>query len=246
MMDVKTGSIIKAGTYSKISITLGDFSSRSVWVPDLRLWGLMGPHYDYFERGNVDVFSVCGPCMDAPVCWLTLTSNGFGAHAGWYCDHVEVTATEPNTASSKSMFYVQQCPHSHTSLLSPKPTTPLQAHFNGCSDVFHPMSTMAFSASSNSLSPHDVVSSIATNVADLGEDEDDDVSIFTSDGLVLPELSKFVEEGTVLREWCRHELSQRTGRLSRCLPELEALYQEDCQGAGALWEAELPHLRQAV
>ncbi|XP_068315064.1 PLAT domain-containing protein 3-like [Pyrus communis] len=105
---VKTGSIIKAGTDSKISMTLGDFSGRSVWVPDLRSWGLMGPHYDYFEHGNLDVFSVRGPCMDAPVCRLTLTSNGFGAHAGWYCDHVEVTATGPNTACSKSIFYVQQ------------------------------------------------------------------------------------------------------------------------------------------
>ncbi|KAB2598492.1 hypothetical protein D8674_001412 [Pyrus ussuriensis x Pyrus communis] len=93
---VKTGSIIKAGTDSKISMTLGDFSGRSVWVPDLRSWGLMGPHYDYFERGKPGL------------CRLTLTSNGFGAHAGWYCDHVEVTATAPNTACWKSIFYVQQ------------------------------------------------------------------------------------------------------------------------------------------
>ncbi|TQD71357.1 hypothetical protein C1H46_043101 [Malus baccata] len=107
MTDVKTVSIIKVGTYSKISISLDDFSGRSVWVPDLRSLGLMRPQYDYFERGNVDMFSVHGPCIDAPVCRLTLTSNEFGAHAGWYCDHVEVTATGPNTACSKSMFYVQ-------------------------------------------------------------------------------------------------------------------------------------------
>ncbi|KAM1376689.1 hypothetical protein PS1_038677 [Malus domestica] len=102
MTDVKTGSIIKVGTYSKISMTLDDFSDRFVWVPDLRLWGLMRPQYD------VDMFRVHSPCINAPVCRLTLTSNEFGAHAGWYCDHVEVTATGPNTACSKSMFYVQQ------------------------------------------------------------------------------------------------------------------------------------------
>ncbi|KAL6291323.1 hypothetical protein ACE6H2_008833 [Prunus campanulata] len=105
---VKTGSLMKAGTDSKISLSLGDFSGRSVWVPDLESWGLMSPYYDYFERGNLDVFSVRGPCMDGPVCRLSLTCDGSGAHPGWYCDHVEVATTGPDTGCSKSMFYVQQ------------------------------------------------------------------------------------------------------------------------------------------
>ncbi|KAK9292156.1 hypothetical protein L1049_020115 [Liquidambar formosana] len=76
---VKTGSVIKAGTDSKIGITLGDASGRGR-----------------------------GPCIGAPLCRLNLTSDGSGSHHGWYCDFVEVTSTGPHKQCSKSIFYVEQ------------------------------------------------------------------------------------------------------------------------------------------
>lgn len=105
---VKTGSIIKGGTDSKISVTLSDGSGRSVWVPNLKPWGLMGPGHDYFERGNLDVFTGRGPCIGSPVCRLNLTSDGAGSHHGWFCDYVEVTSTGPHKRCSQTAFYVNQ------------------------------------------------------------------------------------------------------------------------------------------
>ncbi|KAM4122916.1 hypothetical protein ACB094_01G119800 [Castanea mollissima] len=105
---VKTGSVIKAGTDSKISLTLGDPSGRSVSVPNLESWGLMGTKHDYFERGNVDAFSGRGPCIGASVCRLNLTSDGSGSHSGWFCDYVEVTSSGPHKACSQSIFYVDR------------------------------------------------------------------------------------------------------------------------------------------
>ncbi|KAF8380532.1 hypothetical protein HHK36_028019 [Tetracentron sinense] len=105
---VKTGSVLKAGTDSRISLTLGDAAGRSVQVPDLEGWGLMGPGYDYYERSNLDIFSGRGPCIGAPLCSLNLTSDGLGAHHGWYCDYVEVTSTGPHKDCSQTIFYVDQ------------------------------------------------------------------------------------------------------------------------------------------
>ncbi|KAK9292093.1 hypothetical protein L1049_020049 [Liquidambar formosana] len=48
--------MIRAGTDSKIGITLGDAAGRSVWVPNLESWGLMGPKHDSYERDNLDIF----------------------------------------------------------------------------------------------------------------------------------------------------------------------------------------------
>ncbi|KAL9412016.1 hypothetical protein AB3S75_045594 [Citrus x aurantiifolia] len=105
---VKTGSGIKSGTDSKISIALGDAVGRSVWVPDLKSWGLMGPHHDYYERGNVDVFSGRGPCIGSPICNLNVSSDGSGMFPSWYCEYVEVTSTGPHRSCDQSAFYVDQ------------------------------------------------------------------------------------------------------------------------------------------
>ncbi|KAI9081533.1 hypothetical protein K1719_036419 [Acacia pycnantha] len=126
---VKTGSIIKGGTDAKISVTLGDASGRSVSVPNLRSWGLMSPSHDYFERGNRDIFSGRGPCIDAPVCRLNLTSDGAGAHPSWFCDHVEVTSTGPHINCSQSIFYIDQW------LANDVPPFGLTALIDGCYNV---------------------------------------------------------------------------------------------------------------
>ncbi|KAA8530877.1 hypothetical protein F0562_005499 [Nyssa sinensis] len=106
---VRTGSIIKGGTDSIISLTLYDANARGIRVPNLEAWGgMMGPGHHYFERGNLDIFSGRGPCLTGPVCWMNLTSEGSGAHHGWYCNYVEVTSTGPHIPCAQQLFTVEQ------------------------------------------------------------------------------------------------------------------------------------------
>ncbi|XVF11215.1 hypothetical protein REPUB_Repub08aG0006900 [Reevesia pubescens] len=123
---VKTGSIIKAGTDSKISVALGDSLGRSVWVSDLKSWGLMSPSHDYYERGNLDIFSGRGPCINSPICRLNLTSDGSGSHHGWFCDYIEVTSTGPHKGCSQTVFNVDQW------LASDAPPFQLTTVLDGC------------------------------------------------------------------------------------------------------------------
>ncbi|PIA48216.1 hypothetical protein AQUCO_01400652v1 [Aquilegia coerulea] len=126
---VKTGSIIKAGTDSKISITLGDAQGKSVSIPDLERWGLMGSNYDYYERSNQDIFTVRAPCVGGPLCRINVTSDGSGDHHGWYCDYVEVTSTGPHKGCSQTIFYVDQW------LAKDAPPYQLTAILDGCSQL---------------------------------------------------------------------------------------------------------------
>ncbi|XP_049396579.1 PLAT domain-containing protein 3-like [Solanum stenotomum] len=123
---VRTGSIIKGGTDSKISVTLGDASGKSVWIPDLEKWGLMGPNYDYYERGNVDIFTGRGKCLSTPICRLNVTSDGSGDHHGWFLDYVETTFTGPHMQCNQTIFYVEQW------LASDAPPYELSVSLDGC------------------------------------------------------------------------------------------------------------------
>ncbi|XP_074565837.1 PLAT domain-containing protein 3-like [Curcuma longa] len=107
---VRTGSIWKGGTDSVISLAIAGADGYGVLIEDLESWGgLMGPRHDYFERGNLDVFSGRGPCMSSwPPCWMNLTSDGSGSGHGWYCKYVEVTTTGPHMGCSKQVFTVEQ------------------------------------------------------------------------------------------------------------------------------------------
>ncbi|KAG6387485.1 hypothetical protein SASPL_152675 [Salvia splendens] len=125
---VETGSVVKAGTNSKISVTLSDSSKASVWIPDLKEWGLMGPKHDYFERGSVDVFTGLAPCIGAPICKINITSDGAGSHHGWLCNSVEITSTGHRMGCSQSIFYVDQW------LSRDAPPYNLSAVVNGCGD----------------------------------------------------------------------------------------------------------------
>ncbi|CAL9068180.1 PLAT domain-containing protein 3-like [Musa acuminata AAA Group] len=125
---VRTGSVFKGGTDATIGLTLGDAAGREVAVADLVAWGgLMGPDHDYYERGALDAFSGRGPCgLATPLCRLNLTSDGAGAHHGWYCEYVEVTATGPHTLCSQTLFYVRQW------LATDAPPYRLYATVDGC------------------------------------------------------------------------------------------------------------------
>lgn len=106
---IRTSSIISGGTDSNIALQLYDKHGDEVDVPNLVKWGgLMPAGHDYFERGNLDIFSGRGPCLSTPVCAMNLTSDGTGPHAGWYCDYVEVTSTGPHIACSQQLFKVER------------------------------------------------------------------------------------------------------------------------------------------
>ncbi|WOH04941.1 hypothetical protein DCAR_0624353 [Daucus carota subsp. sativus] len=106
---VRTGSVLKAGTDSIMTVTLSDANGWGVRIKDLEKWGgLMGPGYNYFERGNLDIFSGKGPCLSAPVCSMNLTSDGSGSHHGWYCNYVEVTSTGAHVPCAQKTFTVEQ------------------------------------------------------------------------------------------------------------------------------------------
>jgi hypothetical protein len=106
---VRTGSIWKGGTDSRIGATLVGSDGTGIRIADLERWGgLMGAGHDYFERGNLDIFSGRGPCMSRPPCRMNLTSDGAGAHHGWYCNYLEVTVTGPHMGCRQTLFTVEQ------------------------------------------------------------------------------------------------------------------------------------------
>ncbi|KAG7539268.1 PLAT/LH2 domain superfamily [Arabidopsis suecica] len=107
---IRTGTAWKAGTDSVMSLRLYDSYGRGAVISDLVSWGgLMGPLHDYFERGNLDIFSGLGSCLSGPVCAMNLTSDGSGDHHGWYCNYVEVTMSESRRRScSQEKFEVEQ------------------------------------------------------------------------------------------------------------------------------------------
>ncbi|KAI9105038.1 hypothetical protein K1719_022754 [Acacia pycnantha] len=71
---VKTGDRRSAGTDSMISLKLMGSNGNSFAVNNLEGWGIMGPGHEYFERGNLDVFSGKATCVN--VCAITVTSKG--------------------------------------------------------------------------------------------------------------------------------------------------------------------------
>ncbi|XP_074308729.1 PLAT domain-containing protein 3-like isoform X2 [Silene latifolia] len=106
---VRTSKTFSAGTDSIISLALYGDNGDGVLIKDLEAWGgIMGEGYDYYERGNLDIFTGSGPCLDRPVCSMKLMSDGSGEHHGWYCNYVEVTTTGPHLGCAQQLFTVEQ------------------------------------------------------------------------------------------------------------------------------------------
>ncbi|KAI5587944.1 hypothetical protein POPTR_005G077000v4 [Populus trichocarpa] len=106
---IRTGFIIKGGTDSIISVRLYDMYGDYVGVSNIEAWGgLMEPGHDYFERGNLDIFSGRAPCLSSPACALNLTSDGSGSGHGWYVNYVEVTTTGVHATCSQMKFTIEQ------------------------------------------------------------------------------------------------------------------------------------------
>uniref|UniRef100_A0A803KSL4 PLAT domain-containing protein n=1 Tax=Chenopodium quinoa TaxID=63459 RepID=A0A803KSL4_CHEQI len=70
--------------------------------------GLMEKAHDYYERGNLDIFSGRCPCLSRPVCAMELASDGSGSHHSWYCNYVEVTTTGPHIQCGQQLFTIEQ------------------------------------------------------------------------------------------------------------------------------------------
>ncbi|KAL8110765.1 PLAT domain-containing protein 3-like [Apium graveolens] len=106
---VRTGSVIKGGTDSIMTLTLYDAEGYGVRIKNLETWGgLMGPEYNYFERGNLDIFSGKGPCLPGPTCLMNITSDGTGSGHGWYCNYIEVTTTGAHIPCGQQLFTIEQ------------------------------------------------------------------------------------------------------------------------------------------
>ena len=87
----------------------GSDDASGVRIRDLERWGgLMGDGHDYYERGNLDIFSGRGPCMRQAPCRMNLTSDGTGPHHGWYCNYLEATVTGPHLGCAQQLFTVEQ------------------------------------------------------------------------------------------------------------------------------------------
>lgn len=92
-----------------MTLTLYAADGYGIRINNLETWGgLMGPDHDYFERGNLDIFSGKGPCLSGPPCLMNITSDGTGSGHGWYCNYVEVTTTGAHIPCAQQLFTVEQ------------------------------------------------------------------------------------------------------------------------------------------
>lgn len=105
---VQTGNTEAATTHARVSLELRDKYVNRLNITNLQSWGLMGKHhyYDYFRRGNLDVFSVKGKCFNGPFCSMTLSHDNTGVSPSWHVDYVEVTSVAPNRHCRKIKFPV--------------------------------------------------------------------------------------------------------------------------------------------
>lgn len=134
---VQTGDRNNAGTDATIGLTLGDSGFRSIEVPDLSKWGLMNTHRNYFERGNLDIFSGRETCLEPPVCSLKLVSDRVGKEPAWYVDYIDVAISRPDGFCTKINFPVDQW---LGNLVHPSEITIL---LDGCYKHIHKMNSPA-------------------------------------------------------------------------------------------------------
>ena len=110
----------------------------------------MEPRHNYYERGNLDIFSGRAPCLTGPVCAMNLTSDGSGDHHGWYVNYVEVTTTGAHIPCAQQLFTVEQWLATDT---SPYELTAIRNSCNyGVDRLSHAMMKTSSSSSSSSSS----------------------------------------------------------------------------------------------
>ncbi|KAG2286552.1 hypothetical protein Bca4012_082949 [Brassica carinata] len=106
---IETGPVDGAGTDSIISVKISDKSGQDIDIQNIETWGgLMGPSYDYFEKGSLDIFSGKAQCLPSPICSLSLTSDGSGNYPAWFVNYVDVTTVSVHFKSEHQYFDVEQ------------------------------------------------------------------------------------------------------------------------------------------
>lgn len=68
----------------------------------------MGPGFNYFETGELNIFGGKGPCLTGLPCGVNLTSDGSGPYAGWYCEFVKVSMFGLQSPCYQQNFAVEQ------------------------------------------------------------------------------------------------------------------------------------------
>ena len=92
-----------------ISLVLVGSDGWGVAITDIELWGgIMKAGHNYFERGNLDIFSGRGLCISIPLCRMKLASDENGSHHGWYCNYMEITIIGPQMGCAQQQFTVKQ------------------------------------------------------------------------------------------------------------------------------------------
>ncbi|CAG7866502.1 unnamed protein product [Brassica rapa] len=112
-INIQTGTRADSGTDAIIGIVLADQSEEYIEIKDLPAllvsWGGKMPEgHDYFENGNLDIFSGTERCLPGPVCFMRLNSDNSGYKPGWYVVYVDVTTSKPGSVSKHQRFTVEQ------------------------------------------------------------------------------------------------------------------------------------------
>lgn len=105
---VKTADQPRAGTDSKIKLTIGDYRGQYIHITDLEKWGLMGKDYDYYERANLDIFGGREKCLRPPICRLKIESDAKGESPGWLIEYFEITYVRPERGCKQVKFPVNK------------------------------------------------------------------------------------------------------------------------------------------
>ncbi|KAJ0233373.1 PLAT/LH2 domain-containing protein [Hirschfeldia incana] len=107
-INVQTGTRKDSGTDSIIGVVLADKDGEYIEIKDLVNWGGTTPGRDYFENGNLDIFTGTERCLPNPVCFMKLSSDNSGNKSGWYAEYVKVTTSKTGSASKTQQFTVAQ------------------------------------------------------------------------------------------------------------------------------------------
>lgn len=128
----KTEKAAHGGTDANISLRLRNKFGDSFYIENLVSWGglMEEDGHQYFAKGNIDIFSGRGSCLNSPVCGIEVTSDNTGDFPRWYLEYVEVTTAGPHLTAESVQFKVEQW------LAADEPPFKLTARKDSCPNSF--------------------------------------------------------------------------------------------------------------
>ncbi|XP_074287649.1 PLAT domain-containing protein 3-like [Silene latifolia] len=115
---VKTGNVKSAGTDARVTVKLYDAQGQMIESTNLQekgtdkgklrlhyrpIEGRLGVQevyysdpYNYFERNQLDSFTIESNCHTSKLCKLELSHDNTGTKPGWYVDYLRVQTNYPN------------------------------------------------------------------------------------------------------------------------------------------------------